>query len=260
MVLGMTLKIDIGRRAIWTWALLGRSASASTVVEQWRSWGHRSGKTPSVIDALHIDAIVSANSGRARFTNHIGTGEQFLAGEQLTILICYLCGRRCPIFDKALHTVVLWWLVAEWWLLKRGSVRRLCFWNSQQCVLMSAYLQTCFQMEVDHIIIHCVHLYKLVQRTLAKHEICPFDVHDIPIVQRAALSAFHITAYRAISSTPGSFYGRVIIFRVPRNVAWFNSRNEKTSTSPVISIALKTITLLGKVVSIFNIGELCCIG
>jgi hypothetical protein len=41
------------------------------------------------MDALHIDAIVSANKGRARLTSQVGAGssEQCLAGEQLTIFI-----------------------------------------------------------------------------------------------------------------------------------------------------------------------------
>ena len=46
-----------------------------------------SGKMLSLIDALHIDANVSAKSGRARFTNQVGAGssEQCLVGGRLMI-------------------------------------------------------------------------------------------------------------------------------------------------------------------------------
>jgi hypothetical protein len=41
------------------------------------------------MDALHIDAIVSANNGRARLTSQVGAGssEQCLAGQRLMIFV-----------------------------------------------------------------------------------------------------------------------------------------------------------------------------
>ena len=61
-------------------------------------------QTPSVIDALHIDAIVSASSSRARFTSRVGAGssKQCLAGE---MLIIFVISAVVTIFilDRALH-------------------------------------------------------------------------------------------------------------------------------------------------------------
>jgi len=53
---------------------------------------------------LHIDAKVSANSGKVRFTKHVitGTREQCLAGDLLTIFVVSAVVTAL-IFNRALH-------------------------------------------------------------------------------------------------------------------------------------------------------------
>jgi hypothetical protein len=84
-VLEMKLRFDIGRYELRSpgssvgFFSLGRTMAC--LIE--------SGNTPSVNDTLHINVIVSANSGRACLTSHVGAGsrEQCLDGELLTSFI-----------------------------------------------------------------------------------------------------------------------------------------------------------------------------
>jgi len=57
-----------------------------------------------VMDALHINAIVSSNNGRARLTSQVGAGssEQCLAGEQPMIFVISAVV-TILIPDRALH-------------------------------------------------------------------------------------------------------------------------------------------------------------
>ena len=63
-----------------------------------------SGNTPSVRDALHINVIVSANSGKACLTSHVGAGsrEQCLDGELLMSFIISAVVNNF-IVDRVLH-------------------------------------------------------------------------------------------------------------------------------------------------------------
>ena len=99
-VLEMKLRFDIGRYE--------HSAAGSSVGFFNLGWMmaclSTPGKTTSDMDALHINAIVSANKYMARLTSQVGAGssEQCLAGEQLTIFIISAVV-TILIPDRALH-------------------------------------------------------------------------------------------------------------------------------------------------------------
>jgi hypothetical protein len=98
----MKLKFDIGRYE------LRSSGSSVGFFNLGRTMAclSESGNTPSVNDALHIDVIVSANSGKACLTSHVGAGsrEQCLDGELRTSFVISVVVINFMV-DRVLHNL-----------------------------------------------------------------------------------------------------------------------------------------------------------